>query len=190
MRIHWVLGLQFNFRLLTFNVAEEVEGVTSFIIWILGHFGCSQGCLKAVMSPLIYQRLILFINPGVSQNFIDSFITITTVKSFQIQHYASYWGHKYPTAMYDISKNSEKWIESKYEKSERLGIVPGTWFGKRMDVKVSNIFSYDILYTVRFVWMRRIQRYHFHYVNRVGKWPPQQNTAFLIWHHINGAALM
>jgi len=28
--------------------------------------------------------------------------------------------------MYDISKNSEKRVETKYEKIERLGILPGT----------------------------------------------------------------
>jgi hypothetical protein len=38
----------------------------------------------------------------------------------------SYSGYKYPRSMHDISKNSEKLVESKYEKIERLGIVPGT----------------------------------------------------------------
>ena len=112
------------------------------------------------------------------KTFIDSFITMTAGRSFQIKNCASYSGHINPTTMCSIQKNSEKWGESKYVKSERLGIVPGTWFGKRMDVIISNIFLHDILYTVRFVKMRRIQWYHFHYVNRAGKRPPQQNTAF------------
>ena len=42
--------------------------------------------------------------------------------------------------MCDIPKNSEKWGGSKCEKGERLGIVPGTWFGKWVDVIISNIF--------------------------------------------------
>ena len=56
--------------------------------------------------------------------------------------------------------------------------MSSTWFGKQIEVKISNFFFHDILYTIRFVKMRRIQRYHFHYVNRVGRWPQQQNTAF------------
>ena len=43
----------------------------------------------------------------------------------------SYSGNKIPTTMCDIPKNSEKWVESKCEKIERLGIVPGTLFGKK-----------------------------------------------------------
>ena len=69
-------------------------------------------------------------------------------------------------------------VESKYVKSERLGIVPGTWFGKRVDVKISNIFFHDVLYTIRSIKMRRIQRYYFCYGNHVGKRPSEQNTAF------------
>ena len=92
--------------------------------------------------------------------------------------------------MCDIPKNLEKWVESKYVKGERLGIVPGTWFGKRMDVEISNIFLNDMLYTVGFVKMRRIQRYHFYYMKRVGKRTPQQNTVFLSWHYVNDAVLM
>ena len=59
----------------------------------------------------------------------------------------SYSGYKYSTSIYDIPKDSEKWVEYEYEKIERLDIVPGTWFGKKMNVKISNIFFYDILYT-------------------------------------------
>jgi len=59
----------------------------------------------------------------------------------------SYSGNKIPTTMCDIPKNSEKWVESKYIKIERLGIVPGTWFGKKVNVKISNIFfSWHIIY--------------------------------------------
>jgi hypothetical protein len=87
-----------------------------------------------------------------------------------MQNYAGYSGHKDPTPMYDISENSEKWVESKYRKSERLGIVPGTWYGKWVDVRISNIFFHDILYTIGFVKMRRIWWYHFHYVNHIRKW--------------------
>ena len=97
----------------------------------------------------------------------------------------SYSGNKIPTTMCDIPKNSEKWVESKYIKIERLGIVPGTWFGKKVNVKISNIFFHDILYTVRFVKIRRIQWYHFHYVRRVGKRPPRENTVLEFWHYVN-----
>ena len=82
----------------------------------------------------------------------------------------SVWkGYKYSTRIYDISKNSEKWVESEYGIIESLGIMPGTWFGKRADVKISNIFFHNILYTVRFIKIRRIQWYHFHYISHVGK---------------------
>ena len=78
--------------------------------------------------------------------------------------------------MYNIPKNSEKCVEPKYEKFERLGIVPGTRFGKKINVKFSNILFHNILYTVRFVKFRRTQWYHFHYVRRVGRRPPRENT--------------
>jgi hypothetical protein len=39
-------------------------------------------------------------------------------------------------------------------------------------------FFDDVLYTVRFIKMRRIQRYYFCYVNHVGRLPPEQNTVF------------
>jgi len=87
--------------------------------------------------------------------------------------------------MCDIPKISEKRVESKYIKIERLGIVPGTWFGQKVNVKISNIFFHDILYTVRFVKIRRIQWYHFHYVSRLGKWPPRKNTVLEFWHYVN-----
>jgi len=98
---------------------------------------------------------------------------------------ALYWGNEIPTIMYDIPKNSEKWVESKYEKIERLDIVPGTWSAKRLDAGISKLFLHDILYTIRFVKMRRIQRYHFHYVKCVGRRPPQENTVLAFWHYIN-----
>ena len=69
------------------------------------------------------------------------------------------------------------------KKIKRLGIVPGTWFDEKRYFIASNVFLYDILYTVRFVWMRRIQPSHFHYVIRVGRQSPQANTAFLILHY-------
>jgi len=50
--------------------------------------------------------------------------------------YMNYSGNKICTTMYDIPKNSENWVESEYIKIESLGIVPGTWFGKRADVKI------------------------------------------------------
>ena len=40
--------------------------------------------------------------------------------------YISCSGNKISTTMYDIPEFSEKWVESEYEKIERLGIVPGT----------------------------------------------------------------
>jgi len=49
--------------------------------------------------------------------------------------------------------------------------VPGT----------SNIFFHDILYTVRFVKMRRVQQYYFHYLNCAGKQLVQQNTTFFFF---------
>ena len=57
-----------------------------------------------------------------------------------MKEYTSHWGNKIPTTMYDTPKNSEEWVESKYIKIERLGVVSGTWFGKKMNVKISNIF--------------------------------------------------
>jgi len=64
-----------------------------------------------------------FINPGLSQIF-DSFIHHhDRGKVSQIQKYASYSVNKISTTMYDIPKNSEKWVESEYEKIESLGIV-------------------------------------------------------------------
>jgi len=128
------------------------------------------------MSPLIYQRLILYQPRTWSK--ISLIHHHDHGKSFPNQNYVSSSGHEEPTTMCDIPKNSEKWVESKYVKSERLGIVPGTWFGKRVDVRISNILFHDILYTVGFVKMRRIQRYYFYYVNRVGKRPAEQNTVF------------
>ena len=130
-------------------------------------------------------------NIAISQNiFSVQMLGKLIRKTLKLYTYINYSGNKNPNTMCDIPKNSEKWGGSKCEKSERLGIVPGTWFGKRVDVIISNIFFHDILYTVRFVWMRRIQWYHFHYVKRVGKRPPQQNTAFLIWQYVNDAVLM
>jgi hypothetical protein len=35
-------------------------------------------------------------------------MSMTAGKSFQMQNYAGYSGHKDPTPMYDISENSEK----------------------------------------------------------------------------------
>ena len=129
------------------------------------------------MSPLIYQRLILYQPRTWSK--ISLIHHHNRRKSFPNQNYVSSSGHEEPTTMCDIPKNSEKWVESKYVKSERLGIVPGTWFGKRVDVRISNILFHDILYTVGFVKMRRIQRYYFYYVNRAGKRPAEQNTVFV-----------
>jgi len=87
--------------------------------------------------------------------------------------------------MCDIPKNWEKWVESKYIKIERLGIVPGTWFDQKVNVKISNIFFHNILYTVRFVKIRRIQWYHFYYVDCIGKWPPRENMVLEFWHYVN-----
>jgi len=89
----------------------------------------------------------------------------------------------------DISKNSEKWVKSKYVKSERLGIVPGTWFDEKQHFIASNLSFHDILYTVRFVWMRRIQPCHFHYVIRMGRQSLQENTVFLILHYDRNAGV-
>ena len=63
-------------------------------------------------------------------------------------------------------------------KIERLGILVCTWSSKMLKCIFSTSLFRDILYTVRFVKMKGIQRYHFNYVNRVGKRPPQQNTVF------------
>ncbi len=75
------------------------------------------------------------------------------------------------------------------KKIKRLGIVPGTWFDEKRYFIASNVFLYDILYTVRFVWMRRMQPSHFHYVIRVGRQSPQANTAFLILHYDRDAGV-
>ena len=83
-------------------------------------------------------------------------------KTLKLYTYINYSGNKNPNTMCDIPKDSEKWVESKYAESERLGIVPGTWFDKRVDVIIN--FFYDILYTVGFIWMRRTWWYNFHYV--------------------------
>ena len=68
-----------------------------------------------------------------------------------MKEYTSHWGNKIAMIMYNIHRISEKWVESKYENIERLGIVPGTWFGKKENVKISIIFSHDTLYTIRFI---------------------------------------
>jgi len=121
-----------------------------------------------------------------AQNLVTIFIYQDDCgKVHQMKEYARHWGNKIAMTMYDIPRNSGKWVESKCEKIERLGIVPGTWFGKRVNVKVSNIFSHDILYTVGFVKMRRIQWYHFYYVKRVGRRPPRENTVLAFWHYVN-----
>ncbi len=75
------------------------------------------------------------------------------------------------------------------KKIKRLGIVPGTWFDEKGDLITWNGSFHEKLYTVRFVWMRRIQRYHFHYVIRVGRQSPQANTAFLILHYDRDAGV-
>ena len=82
------------------------------------------------------------------------------------------------TIMYDTSKNSEKWVDSKYVKIERLGILVCMWSLKILECIFSTSLFHDILYTVRFVKMRVIQQYYFNYVNSVGKRPLQQNTVF------------
>ena len=61
---------------------------------------------------------------------------------------------------------------------KRLGIVPGTWFDEKWHFIASNVFFHDILYTVRFVWMRRIQPSHFYYIICVGRQSLQANTIF------------
>ena len=76
------------------------------------------------------------------------------------------------------------------KKINRLGIVPGTWFDKKQHFVASNVFFHDILYTIRFVWMRRIQPSHFHYIIRVGRQSLQANTIFLILHHDDDAGVM
>jgi len=106
--------------------------------------------LHAVMSSLIYQRLILF------TIFIDWFIMMTIAKVHQMEEYAVYWGNKTAIIMYNIPK--------------------GTWYGKRLDVKFSNIFFHNILYMVKFVKMRRIQWYYFHSVKHMKKWPLRKDT--------------
>jgi len=78
-------------------------------------------------------------------------------KVHQMKEYASHWGNKIAMTMYNIPKNSEEWVESKHIKIERPGIMPGTWFGQKVNVESSNISFHNILYTVRFVKIRRIQ---------------------------------
>ena len=38
-----------------------------------------------------------------------------------------------PTTMYHMPLLSEKWVESKYGKFERLGMVSGTWLIRKID---------------------------------------------------------
>ena len=96
-----------------------------------------------------------------------------------VQHsYICFSAHSTLAKMYDISKNSEKSVDSEYAKIERLCIRVCTWSSKMSQSIFSTSLLHDILYTVGFVKMRRIQRYHFNYVNRVGKQPPQQNPVF------------
>ena len=64
-----------------------------------------------------------------------------------------------PTIMYDISKKSENWVDFDYVKSERLGVLNCTWSPKISEFIFSTSFFHNVLYTVRFVKMRRIQRY-------------------------------
>ena len=102
-------------------------------------------------------------NIAISQNiFSVQMLGKLIRKTLKLYTYINYSGNKNPNTMCDIPKDSEKWVESKYAESERLGIVPGTWFDKRVDVIIN--FFYDILYTVGFIWMRRTWWYNFHYV--------------------------
>ena len=102
-------------------------------------------------------------NIAISQNIFSVQMLGNLIrKTLKLYTYINYSGNKNPNTMCDIPKDSEKWVESKYAESERLGIVPGTWFDKRVDVIIN--FFYDILYTVGFIWMRRTWWYNFHYV--------------------------
>ena len=65
-------------------------------------------------------------------------------KTLKLYTYINYSGNKNPNTMCDIPKDSEKWVESKYAESERIGIVPGTWFDKRVDV-IINFFLWHII---------------------------------------------
>ena len=76
------------------------------------------------------------------------------------------------------------------KKMNRLGIVPGTWFDEKWHFIASNVFFHDILYTIRFVWMRIIQLFYFHYIIYVGKQFLQANTIFLILHYDHDARVM
>ena len=64
-----------------------------------------------------------------------------------------------PTIMYDISKKSENWVDFDYVKSERLGVLNCTWSPKISEFIFSTSLFHNVLYTVRFLKMRRIQRY-------------------------------
>ena len=76
-------------------------------------------------------------------------------------------------------KIQKKSVDSEYAKIKRLCIRICTWSSKMSQLIFSTSLLHDILlYTIGFVKMRRIQPYHFHYVNRVGKQPPQQNPVF------------
>ena len=46
-------------------------------------------------------------------------------KRLKLYTYINYSGSTNPNTMCDIPKDSEKWVESKYGESERLGIVSG-----------------------------------------------------------------
>ena len=157
--------------------------------------------LKTMLQPHLWTKFFQIkwskkvklssMNIAISQNIFSVQMLGNLIrKTLKLYTYINYSGNKNPNTMCDIPKDSEKWVESKYAESERLGIVPGTWFDEKRHLIASSVSFYDILYTVRFVKMRGIQRYHFCYVIHAGKWPPQQNTAFLIWQYVNDAVLM
>jgi len=88
-------------------------------------------------------------NIAISQNiFLIQMLGKLIKKTLKLYTYINSSGNKSPTTMCDIPENSERWGESKYGKIEMLGIVPGTWFNKRVDVIISNNSFHDILYTV------------------------------------------
>ncbi len=97
------------------------------------------------------------------------------------------WLNQFCSDSHDSCANTPTFFSTfilcSYKTIKRLGIVPGTWFGEKGNFMTSNVFFHDILYTVRFVWMRRIQWYYFHYIIHVGRQSPQANTAFLILHY-------
>jgi len=126
-----------------------------------------------------------FINPELSQIFNWFIHHHDHRKVYQTQKYGSYLSNKVFTTMNDIPKISEKWVKCKYGKIESLDIVPGTWFDKRANVRISKFFLHDILYMVGFVEMRRIQWYYFHYIKYVEKWPLRENTILEFWHYVN-----